>query len=72
MPFPKNEAELVEQGYVKLGDAKCSSRRCAALVTWWRTPNKKKLAMNRDTAIAHFASCLDEKRFRRPKQWRDS
>ena len=72
MPFPKDEAGLVEQGYEKLGDAKCSSLRCNALITWWKTPNKKRLAMNRATAIAHFASCRDEKRFRKPKPRRDS
>lgn len=72
MPFPRTEEELAEQGYEKLGDAKCSSIRCGALVTWWKTPNKKRLAMNRATAITHFFSCLDDNRFRKPKPRRDS
>lgn len=72
MPFPKTEEDLTKQGYVKRNDAKCSSLQCNALITWWKTPNKKHLAMNRGSAIAHFASCLDVKRFRKTKRRRDS
>jgi len=68
MPFPTTQEELVRAGYVKRNDAKCSSLKCSALVTWWKTPNNKHLAINRDTAIAHFLTCLDAKRFRKKKR----
>jgi len=65
MALPTTDGELKVLGYIKMDDAKCS--KCYAPITWYRTPKRKLMPMNRVTLIPHWASCPFAKDFKRGK-----
>jgi hypothetical protein len=68
MKFPKNRAEMLEQGYTPAGRDRC--RSCAVTIEFWITPKQKRIPMNvmpeeTSAAISHFATCPEPERFRK-------
>jgi len=66
MPFPTNEKELAEQGYEFEGTGRCSE--CHAEIAWYRTPKGKRIPLDEGTLVAHWGTCTNPDRFRRPKK----
>jgi hypothetical protein len=62
--FPQTVGEMEERGYKHLNDGSCTY--CSDPISWWETPNAKKIPMNAGTATAHFTTCpnADEARSR--------
>lgn len=51
--------ELEAAGYRQIDYAQCPSPKCAAKITWWWTPNQKRMALNFPSYTPHAASCKD-------------
>lgn len=68
MPFPKTLDELHAAGYKFLNDSVC--RGCGEEITWYETPNGKKIPMNPmprgvSEAVAHWGTCTEADSFRK-------
>jgi len=68
--FPATDAELVSGGYVFRFAARCTGHTCSARLRWYLTPNGARmpfsLVAGSETLLeAHWASCPNEKEFRR-------
>jgi hypothetical protein len=50
-------------GYTYSGESKCKG--CGAIVEWWITPNDKRLPIDREGRVAHWATCPVAQRFRK-------
>jgi hypothetical protein len=63
MPFPKNEKELKDQGYVFKSDARCKG--CGAMIEWWETPAGKMMPLDKETLVVHWSTCPKRADFKR-------
>lgn len=65
MPFPTTEQGLAEAGYVFEGCGRC--RSCDAEIAWYRTPKNRPIPLDEGTLVAHFTTCPDADKFRKPR-----
>lgn len=69
--LPKTRAELLQRGYLYVGNKLCDSPGCRAPIEMWRTPNQKIAPFNpmpemESHAQSHYATCNRAADFRRP------
>lgn len=66
MSFPTTVEEMEERNYKRLNDGRCNLDKggCGAELTWWETPNGKKIPMDEGTANPHWESCPNSDKFR--------
>lgn len=62
MSFPTTVEEMEDRNYKRLNDGKCKG--CEAEITWWETPNGKKIPMDTGEAKPHWESCPNSDDFR--------
>lgn len=62
MSFPTTVEEMEDRNYKRLNDGKCKG--CGAEITWWETPNGKKIPMDTGEAKPHWESCPNSEDFR--------
>lgn len=65
MPFPKTEVDLEKAGYEYEGSGRC--RACNAEISWYRTPNGKRIPLDEGTMEPHWSTCPNADGFRRGK-----
>jgi hypothetical protein len=66
MAFPETVQEMEQRGYKHLNDGTCNVEKggCGDQISWWETPNGKKIPMNMGTANVHWESCPNADDFR--------
>ena len=57
--------ELTAAGYEFKNKSRCSGPNCGAEIEWWRTPYGKSIPLDSKTLKPHWATCPDQKDFRR-------
>jgi hypothetical protein len=65
MPFPKNDKELIDQGY-RL-EARIHCRGCGALIEFWLTPAGKHMPLDPGSLKPHWGTCPKANEFRKRK-----
>jgi hypothetical protein len=65
MPFPTTIEGLEAQGYKFDGHSRCSGPHCNQELSWYRTPNGKRIPLNYPSLTPHFSTCPDVKRFQK-------
>lgn len=65
MAFPEDEKEAEAQGYQFDNEARC--RGCGEAISWWITPNGKRMPMNLCEFKPHWSTCPQAEQFRREK-----
>lgn len=57
--------ELEAAGYRFLNESRCSGPTCGATISWWETPNGKRMPLDPDTLGPHWGSCPDRDQFKK-------